>query len=139
MPLHYDARLKPFARNLRSNLTDAERRLWQNIRGKQIRGVQFYRQKPIGPYIVDFYAPVMRLMVEVDGDSHYDDEAVRADKRRTLFLNRQGLKVIRFTNIDVMQNLAAVLEVIYAEVSLKIPPDPPSPKGGNSSKGGSGR
>ncbi len=131
MPLHYDARLKPFARNLRSTLTDAERRLWQNIRGKQIRGVQFYRQKAIGPYIVDFYAPAAKLVVEVDGNSHYDDEAQLADTRRTRLLNRHGLKVIRFTNIDVMQNLAAVLEVIYAEVSLKIPPDPPSSKGGN--------
>ncbi|MDX2170272.1 MAG: endonuclease domain-containing protein [Deltaproteobacteria bacterium] len=136
MPLRYDARLKPFARQLRSNLTDAERRLWHFLRGKQIRGVQFYRQKPIGPDIVDFYAPTANLVVEVDGGQHYDDEAQRADTRRTRFLNRQGLKVIRFTNIDVMQNLDGVLEVIFREVSREIPPDPPFSKGGGRSEGG---
>ncbi len=128
--LRYDTRLKPFARQLRTNMTDAERRWWQHIRGKQIAGVQFNRQRAIGAYIADFFAPRAKLVVELDGGQHYDDEAQRADERRTRFLNAQGLTVLRFSNLDVTQNLVTVLEVIHAEIVRKIPPSPPSSKGG---------
>ncbi len=65
--LKYDTNLKQLARKLRTDMTDAERLLWSRLRGKQVLGVQFYRQKPIGPYIVDFHAPASRLVIEVDG------------------------------------------------------------------------
>jgi very-short-patch-repair endonuclease len=70
--LPYDPRLKGKARSLRAKLTDAEQRLWARLRRKQILGVQFYRQKPIGNYIADFFAPAVRLVVEVDGSQHFD-------------------------------------------------------------------
>ena len=65
--LKYNPRLKNIARQLRENMTDSERLLWSRLRGKQVRGIQFYRQKPIGNYIVDFYAAKILLVVEVDG------------------------------------------------------------------------
>jgi very-short-patch-repair endonuclease len=69
--LKYDPRLKGAARSLRSDPTDSEQRLWSRLRRKHILGVQFYRQKPIGRYVVDFYAPAVGLVVEVDGGQHF--------------------------------------------------------------------
>src|SRR6267142_6048965 len=99
--LRYDPRLKGRARSLRANLTDAEQRLWARLRRKQILGVQFYRQKPIGNYIADFYAPSVRLVVEVDGSQHCDPPQVEHDRLRTAYLKRQGLPVLRFTDAQV--------------------------------------
>ncbi len=70
--LRYNTRIKSRARLLRANPTDAERRLWGRLRRKQILGVQVYRQKPIGNYIADFYAPAARLVIEVDGSQHFE-------------------------------------------------------------------
>jgi len=81
--LNYNPRLKPRARALRSNLTDAEQRLWTRLRRKQILGVQFYRQRTIGNYIVDFYAPAAELVVEVDGAQHLAPANTEYDKRRS--------------------------------------------------------
>ena len=90
--LKYNPQLKTKARTLRITLTDAEQRLWERLRRKQILGVQFYRQKPIGNYIVDFYAPAARLVVEVDGSHHHFDLAqARHDKQRSIFLAQQHL------------------------------------------------
>jgi very-short-patch-repair endonuclease len=80
--LKYNPRLKTIARSLRISLTDAEQRLWNRLPAKQILGVQFYRQKPIGNYIVDFYAPAARLVVEVDGSHHFDLAHATRDKER---------------------------------------------------------
>jgi very-short-patch-repair endonuclease len=91
--LRYNPLLKSRARSLRSNLTDAEQRLWSCLRRKQIRGVQFYRQKTIGNYIVDFYAPAAKLVVEVDGAQHLAPANVEYDKRRSNYLEERGLKV----------------------------------------------
>src|SRR4051794_4161542 len=70
--LTYGRTLKPIARLLRREMTDAEQRLWFRLRRKQLEGVQFYRQKPIGPYIVDFFAPTIDLVIEVDGSQHFE-------------------------------------------------------------------
>ena len=78
--LTYNKNLKQFSRNLRKNMTDAERRLWTRIRGKQLKGYQFYRQKTIGDYIVDFYCPKAKLVLELDGGQHYSDEGRGKDK-----------------------------------------------------------
>jgi len=134
--LQYDRNLKHKARNLRKNMTETERLLWSRLRRKQILGVQFYRQKPIGNYIVDFYAPKAKLVVEVDGSQHFEAKHVEEDKRRDEYLTEQGLCVLRFNNLQVFQELDSVLEVIYETVmrnleSDKIPPNPPLPKGGN--------
>jgi very-short-patch-repair endonuclease len=75
--LRYDNHLKDTSRLLRKNMTDSERLLWSRLRRKQIAGMQFYRQKPIGKYIVDFYAPKAKLVIEVDGSQHMESENIK--------------------------------------------------------------
>ena len=133
--LNYDSKLKPKARILRSNMTDAEHFLWARVRRKQILGVQFYRQKPIGKFIVDFYAPRASLVIELDGGQHFEPEQRHYDQRRSVFLEQQGLTVLRFTNLDVLKNPEGVMEIIFREVQGKQvcfenPPCPPFSKGG---------
>ncbi|MCB1776936.1 MAG: endonuclease domain-containing protein [Candidatus Competibacteraceae bacterium] len=111
--LKYNPKLKDHARVLRSEMTDCEQRLWSRLRRKQVLGVQFYRQKPIGNYIADFYAPKVSLVVEVDGSQHLEPEQVDHDQQRTAFLESQGLRVLRFDNREVLQELDGVMEVIY--------------------------
>ena len=123
--LIYNKHLKQYSRELRKNMTDAERKLWSNIRMKQMKGFQFYRQRVIGNYIVDFYCPKAKLVIEVDGGQHFSDEILKADKRRDQYLENNGLKVLRFTDIDVLTNIEGVFEVILDNVSherLKNPP-----------------
>jgi very-short-patch-repair endonuclease len=83
--LRYSANLKKFARELRKNQTESERLLWSHLRGKQLLGVQFYRQKPIGNYIVDFFAPSAKLIIEVDGSQHGENNHFQKDKNRDDF------------------------------------------------------
>ena len=118
--LKYDPQLKSRARTLRTNLTDAERALWNRLRAKQILGVQFYRQRPIGNYIVDFYAPVVALVIEVDGAQHLDSEQARYDWRRSGFLQQLGLKVMRFDDRQVLLELDTVVEAIFYSVSERL-------------------
>jgi very-short-patch-repair endonuclease len=129
--LPYDPRLKGKARSLRAKLTDAEQRLWARLRRKQILGVQFYRQKPIGNYIADFFAPAVRLVVEVDGSQHFDPPQAEHDRRRTAYLKRQGLRVLRFTDRQVLLELDCVAEAIFRAVEDRNPPYPPFSKGGD--------
>jgi very-short-patch-repair endonuclease len=96
--------------------------------------VQFYRQKPIGNYVVDFYAPGVKLVVEVDGSQHLDQNHINKDVRRDTYLTSQGLQVLRFDNLQVLRETDAVLEVIFRVVTEKLggnPPQPPFAKGGN--------
>jgi len=88
--LRYDPHLKPFARALRAGMTDAEQRLWYRVRRKQLDGVQFYRQKPLGHYIVDFHAPAARLVLELDGGQHFNAAGRDADARRDAALAAMG-------------------------------------------------
>jgi very-short-patch-repair endonuclease len=96
--LQYSPKLKGTARSLRANLTDAAQRLWARFRRKQILGIQFYRQKPIGHYIADFYAPAAGLIVEVDGAHHATPGQIQRDKRRTAHFAQIGLQVLRFND-----------------------------------------
>ncbi|HHW76675.1 MAG TPA: endonuclease domain-containing protein [Xanthomonadaceae bacterium] len=118
--LKYNPKLKDNARTLRSGMTDCEQRLWSRLRGKQLLGVQFYRQKPIGDYIVDFYAPKAKLVVEVDGSQHLEPARMDHDRRRTAFLESQGLRVLRFDNRQVLQELGGVMEAIYRAMAKEI-------------------
>ncbi len=127
--LNYNPKLKPKARMLRSNMTDAEQLLWSRVRRKQILDVQFYRQKPIGKFIVDFYAPRADLVIEVDGGQHFDPAQQDYDRQRSAFLAQQGLTVLRFTNLDVLKNITGVMDVIFGVVQGKIPPSPPLQRG----------
>ena len=111
--LPYDRSLKHNARRLRKNMTDTERVLWSRLRGKQLLGVQFYRQKPIGDYIVDFFAPKTKLVIEVDGSQHVQGDHASKDKRRDAYLGSLGLRVLRFNSRQVLQETTAVVEVIF--------------------------
>src|SRR5262245_29720955 len=111
--LPYNRKLKQSSRQLRSNMTDAEERLWARLRGKQLLGVQFYRQKPLGNCIVDFYAPKAHLVVEVDGGQHFASERRSADAERSAMLLGMGLRVLRFTNVEVLKETDAVVEKIF--------------------------
>lgn len=119
--LPYEKRLKQNSRALRSNMTEAEQALWYYLRRKQINGWQFYRQKPLGRYIVDFYCPAARLVVELDGSQHFESEHAQADQVRDQYLAGLGLRVLRFDNRQVLLETEAVVEVIG-----KSPPAPMS-------------
>jgi very-short-patch-repair endonuclease len=108
----YDRKLKKPSQELRKNMTDAERLLWSKLRMKQLNGLMFSRQKPIGGYIVDFYCHRAKLVVEVDGGQHFSNVSREYDRIRDEFLKNTGLKVLRFTNNDVINNIEGVLEVI---------------------------
>jgi very-short-patch-repair endonuclease len=119
--LPYNRDLKQRSRQLRKNMTDAERLLWAKIRLKQLKGYQFYRQKPVGDYIVDFLCPRAKLVVEVDGSQHLSDEAIEYDGTRDEYLNGLGLRVLRFTNSDVLTNIDGMVESIGKEIPLSPP------------------
>jgi len=107
------------ARSLRQNPTDAEMRLWSKLRRKQIDDHRFRRQVPIGPYIADFVCLEQRLVIEVDGGQH--SESVK-DDIRTAWLGRQGFRVLRFWNNDVLGNTEGVLTVIAQHLAAQCPP-----------------
>lgn len=113
MTLHYRPDLKQMARNLRTNMTDAEQLLWFHLRRRQILDIPFYQQRPIGQYIVDFYAPAIRLVIELDGGQHFEAVNIKTDLRRTAFLTAQGLMVVRYDNLHVIRETIHVLEEIY--------------------------
>ena len=116
----YNSKLKGRSRTLRTNLTDAEQVLWQHIRRKQIQGVQFYRQKPLLAFIVDFYCPAAKLVIELDGSQHYDEEHQNKDQARDDTLAELGLQVLRFDNRQVLLEIDAVLAVIDATVKKRV-------------------
>ena len=95
-------------RKVRTDMTTPERQLWKCIRNDSL-GVRIRRQYGIGKYIVDFYSPKLKLVIEIDGDDHYTDSSKRYDSIRTDYMNSIGIKVIRYTNQDVMINLDAVV------------------------------
>jgi very-short-patch-repair endonuclease len=114
--LSYNKNLKQLSRNLRKNMTDAERLLWSKIRGKQLKGYQFYRQKIIDNYIVDFYCPKSKLVIEVDGSQHYSTEGREKDKQRDNYMKRAGVTVLRFSDREVLEQLDVVLEKIWSRL-----------------------
>ena len=118
--LPYNRKLKPLSRGLRSRMTDAEIALWTRLRRKQLYNLQFYRQKPLANFIVDFYCPSARLVIEIDGGQHYTDEGVLSDSLRDAELSTMGLCVLRFSNLDVLGNLDGVIAEIvrYLEAEL---------------------
>jgi very-short-patch-repair endonuclease len=105
-----DPRLLAFARSMRHDSAPAESRLWQLLRDRQLNGIKFRRQHPIGPFIADFYCVHARLVVELDGDSHQDRE--QYDHNRSAFLEAQGNRVLRVLNTDVFEHIDSVLLAI---------------------------
>ena len=114
--------LRTHARDLRRHSTDAERTLWYALRDRRLGGARFRRQKPIGSRIVDFYSAEARLVIELDGGGHADDVTVADDGRRTRELEAHGLRVLRFWNTDVLQNLDGVLATIVEALKSRTSP-----------------
>ncbi|MFM9942888.1 MAG: endonuclease domain-containing protein [Hyphomicrobiaceae bacterium] len=100
------------ARVLRANDTSAESKLWGELRNRQLAGLKFVRQVPIGPYFVDFVCRERRLIVEVDGATHGTDAEIAADALRDVELQRLGYRIFRVTNSDVFDNMDGVLETV---------------------------
>jgi len=108
--VHYNPRLKKLARQLRRNSTLGEVLLWNELKRKQMMGYDFHRQKPIGEYIVDFYCPRLRLVIEIDGDSHFMRE--KKDAERQQKLEGVGLRFLRLDDLDVKFRMEKVLVTI---------------------------
>ena len=114
--LRYNKTLKRYSGQLRKNMTDAEKVLWSKIKGKQLKGYQFYRQKPIGNFIVDFYCPKAKIVIELDGGQHFNIDGKAKDIRRDTYLENMGLRVLRFSDKDVLKNLESVIEKIWSNL-----------------------
>ena len=117
--LPYNKKLVARAKELRKNMTVAEQKLWNNY--LKTFPDRVYRQRPIENFIIDFYCPKLKLVIEIDGDSHYNENAQDYDKERTQILQSYGLKVIRFQNDEVLDNFAGVVNFIEG----MIPPSHP--------------
>jgi len=130
LPLYYnvEADLLGRAREQRKNMTSAEKKLWQRIRSKRL-GVKFRRQHPINRFIADFYCHEAKLLIEVDGGYHDEEEQWEYDTGREKELENLGIRVIRFTNDEVEQNLEGVVEVIQKQLHHPTAhlPHPPAP------------
>ncbi|MCY3865828.1 MAG: endonuclease domain-containing protein [Chloroflexi bacterium] len=113
--------IKSKALAMRQRPTRAEMMLWQHLRGKRMRGFRFRRQQPIGRFIVDFYCRQAQLVVEIDGPSHYSNEAVEYDEQRTGFLEELGLSVLRFGNEQVIYEIDAVLNAVGENLPSESP------------------
>ena len=114
--LHNRAVLKTRRKELRNNSTPAEIELWSMLKHSNLGGYKFRRQLSVGSYILDFYCPSEKLAVELDGDSHFTDAAIEYDDVRTAYLNALNIKVVRFLNTDVYDNLNDVCERILEEI-----------------------
>ncbi|HXQ20703.1 MAG TPA: DUF559 domain-containing protein, partial [Candidatus Acidoferrales bacterium] len=112
------------ARQLRGELTRAERELWRRLRDQQLEGYRFRRQHAVDRFIVDFFCPRARLVVEIDGDSHAEQKDYDAERTAWLEQHRQ-YRVVRFMNTEVHENIEAVLERIAAELKAGPHPGPP--------------
>ena len=126
------ASLLKHAKSMRREATPAERRLWAGVRNRQCGGLKFRRQVPIGPFIADFYCASEHLVVELDGVSHIDSVT---DGARNAWMAAQGLRVLRFSNGDVLGNLEGVLISIQQAVAQPPPPNPLPQGEGESSTG----
>ena len=126
----YKRKLTELARQNRNNPSSAEKKVWYEVLSrKQFEGYKFTRQKPLGGYIIDFYCSKLQLVIEIDGDSHAEN--AEYDEVRTNILKRYGLKVLRYTNRDVMSNIEGVYQDLMQIVN---PPTPPYQGGKNKSQ-----
>lgn len=116
-------------RTMRRNLTEPERRLWARLRNRQLGGLKFRRQVWLVDYIADFYCADRRLVIEVDGDDHAVREA--ADRYRSEILAREGFRIVRFVNRDVVSNIEGVLETIFMTACQDPSPSHPAAPSGS--------
>ncbi|MEO7992545.1 MAG: DUF559 domain-containing protein [Chryseolinea sp.] len=111
--IHNRKNLKHFRRDLRNNSTSAEAVLWNHLKESKL-GKKFRRQHSVGNFILDFYCPTERIAIELDGAHHFTDEGIKYDEVRTQYLNSLNIKVIRFENVKVFEDLEGVLDEIRA-------------------------
>src|SRR5437868_10158909 len=104
------------AKRLPANTTPHERALWRALKEIPMDGTHFRRQAQIGPYVVDFFCPAKRLIIELDGGHHSEDETAKHDRERQLWLEQEGYRLVRFWNSEINDDLTAVLERIYVEL-----------------------
>jgi very-short-patch-repair endonuclease len=113
-------------RLLRNNMPLAEMIVWEKLKGRQVEGCKFRRQYSIGAFVIDFYGPELRLAIEIDGNSHFQDGAESYDYERQIFLESKGTQFLRFTNQQVYEDLEVVLEIITQTVcSIRTSQTPP--------------
>jgi very-short-patch-repair endonuclease len=117
MFIRNDPKLKKRRKELRQNQTEAEKLHWSQLRNNRFYGVKFFRQYSIGPYVLDFYSPTLRLVIELDGGQHSEQEQQEYDENRSEYLKLQDMEVIRFWNNEVMQNMEGVLVRIAEKVT----------------------
>ena len=111
--------MKDHARNFRKNMTEAENRMWYFLRDRRLNGYKFIREMAIDPYIADFVCRSKKVIIEIDGAQHAEEQAIKYDKKRTEFLEKNGYKVIRFWNAEVFGDINGVLEAILAFLKEK--------------------
>ena len=116
MGIYNEKILESRRRDLRVKQTEAEKILWQKLRNRQINGFKFFRQCSIGKYIADFYCSELRLVIELDGSQHYEENSLEYDNIREEFMKSLDIKTIRFNNLDVFKSLDEVMERVYDEV-----------------------
>ena len=118
---HYAVKVqnREHARSMRSDMTDEERKLWRELRGRRLKGLKFRRQLPIGPYIVDFACPDHRLIVELDGGGHSASGQAEYDVKRTEYLKSEGWTVLRFWNHEVTRDIGQACDQIIRELQDK--------------------
>lgn len=119
--IYNNAILKERRRELRGNPTQAEAVLWGHIRNRQIEQCRFRRQYSVGPYILDFYCPRIRLAIEIDGDQHAENDAIVYDRERDEYLNDLDIKTVRYWNHDIMKDINHVIENIRNHINLTSP------------------
>ena len=112
---------------LRNNMPVAEKIIWAKLRGRQIEGCKFRRQYSIGAFVIDFYAPELKLALEIDGESHFLDGAKEYDDERQAFLEEKGTKVLRFTNEQIYHELDGVITTISQTIQVLRETTPPQP------------
>lgn len=118
MRIYNQNRQKKLRRNLKQQQSEPEKILWQRLRARQVNNLKFRRQVGIGRYVADFYCPQTKLVIELDGDSHYYERKNREyDAQRDLYMKSLGLKVIRFFNTDIIRNIDGVLAVIVEKAT----------------------
>jgi very-short-patch-repair endonuclease len=118
----------PRARELRRDMTQAEKKLWWQLRQLPLANSHFRRQAPIGPYFADFASHKCRVVIEVDGGGHGEERQIAIDRTRTAYLTSRGYRVLRFWNNEVLQEIEGVMTLIYEAVNQQVPPTPdPSP------------
>ena len=115
------------ARRLRRDATDVERALWRRLRGKRLDGLKFRRQHVIGRFVLDFYCHECRLAVELDGGQHGEAAQRRRDDARTAFLERRGVAVLRYSNLEALRQTEAVLEDLRRRAAARRRPPSPGP------------